>query len=141
MQYVRTENDVVNAMTRETKDNKDAFWSYVERKATRKLNKMLALTAVEQIALNRKNVTNNEGKQKELGTKTIMEMFAKNTEVSAKTNDVEAEQKELVADVEAKQKELVAKTIMEMFAKNTEVSAKTNDFGSYNMIIQTALFM
>ena len=101
MQHVRTENDVVNAMTRETKDNKDAFWSYVERKATRKLNKMLALTAVEQIALNRKNVTNNEGKQKELGTKTIMEMFA----------------------------------------KNTEVSAKTNDFGSYNMIIQTALFM
>jgi len=80
--------------------------------------------------LDRKNVTNNEGEQKELRTKTIMEMFAKNTEVSSKTNDGEAEQKELVA-----------KTIMEMFAKNSEVFAKTNDVGRYNMIIQTALFM
>ena len=52
-------------------------------------------------------------------------MFAQNKEVSAKTNDVEA-----------KQTELVAKKIMEMFAQNAEVSAKTND-GRYNMIIQT----
>lgn len=57
MKSVNTVNDVINAMTPDTKENEDAFWAYVERKAIRKQKKSLALTNVEQIAIDRKNMT------------------------------------------------------------------------------------
>lgn len=57
MSSARTEGDVKRAMTTETRDNEDAFWAYVERKAARKMKKNAALTNVEQIAIDRKNMT------------------------------------------------------------------------------------
>jgi len=61
MAGARSEKDVRDAMTQETKDSEDAFWAYVERKAARKMRKeTYVLTNVEQIAVDRKNMTDDD---------------------------------------------------------------------------------
>ena len=57
MGAVRTEKEIRNLMTRDILDNEDAFWAYVERKAARKQKKSLPLSNVEQVAVDRKNMT------------------------------------------------------------------------------------